>query len=211
MKRKLFRVSSGVLMGAALALMLTVAFAQASVTVTLTPVGGSGVTATATLTAVGNQTTITVAAQGLTPGSTTDSEVHFGTTANPGGIAFDLGNLVAGADGTATATTTINASLASLQDGNHFLHLHVLNAEGAVLATGDIPMAAAVATATPAVTAVAATATPSATAVAVTPTAAALPSAGEDPGSGFPIGLPAAAAAAAVALVAGLFLIRRTA
>ncbi|HEX2986584.1 MAG TPA: hypothetical protein VHS06_00185, partial [Chloroflexota bacterium] len=194
--------------------------AQATdLTVTQTPVGGSGVTATTTLTAVGNQTTITVAARGLTPGSTTNSEVHFGTVANPGAIAFDLGNLVAGADGTATATTTVNASLASLQDGNHFLHIHVLNAEGAVLANGDIPMAAAVAaatpsvvTATPAATAAAvATATPSATVVAVAASPAALPSAGEDPGAGSQAGLPGiVAAAAVVALLAGVVLRRRT-
>lgn len=172
------RLVLGAMLGALLALSLTIASAQGrTVTVTENTVDASGVTATVTLTEQGSQTMITVSAQGLTPGSSNENEVHFGTCANTGNIAFTLSPLVGSANGTAAVSTTINAPLASLQDGNHLLHIHATNAAGAVLACGDIPMAAAAATATPAATspAVAATATPAATAVAAMATPMATP------------------------------------
>jgi hypothetical protein len=146
--------------------------------VAISPVGGSGVSATANLTAAGNQTDVTVSFAGLTPGSTNETEIHFGTCANTGGIEFSFPNVVANAAGTASLSTTVNASLASLQDGNHLIHTHLTNAAGNVLACGNIPVAA-VATAT-AVPSASATAVAAATAVA-TATPAALPVTG-DPG-----------------------------
>jgi len=203
-------VPSGLLLCIAPALSIPVALAQGDVTVTENSVGGSGVTATATLTAVGNQTSITVSARGLTPGTENMNQVNFGTCANTGGDAFILSNLMAAADGTATATTTINATLASLQDGNHLLHIHrgAGAQEGAIVACGDIPVAAAAAAATPAAAAtatpaVAATATPAAT-VTVTASPTALPKAG---GPVVPL-IPAAALGAA-ALGLGMLFRRR--
>jgi hypothetical protein len=171
--------------------MSAVALAQGGdLTVAISPVGGSGVSATANLTAAGNQTDVTVSFAGLTPGSTNETEIHFGTCANTGGIEFSFPNVVANAAGNASLTTTVNASLASLQDGNHLIHTHLTNAAGNVLACGNIPVAAvamatathaAVATATPAAMA-SATAVAAATAVATaTATAVALPVTG-DPG-----------------------------
>jgi hypothetical protein len=146
-----------------------VAFAQGGndLAVAVNSVGGSGVSATANLTAAGAQTDATVAITGLTPGSTFETEFHFGTCANTGGIAFSFPTVVANAAGNASASTTVNATLASLQDGNHLIHIHVTNAAGNVLACGDVPVAAvAAATATPMETAATATAMPVATAVA---------------------------------------------
>ncbi len=175
-----FRLSYlvGAALGAvALILQASVAFGQSGsdLVVTISPVGGSGVSAIANLTAAGNQTNITVSATGLAPGSTNETEIHFGTCANIGGIAFAFPVVVANSSGNATLSTTVNASLASLQDGNHLIHIHVASAAGAVLACGNIPVAMAAATATPAATA-AATAPAVATVVAAaTATPAALP------------------------------------
>jgi hypothetical protein len=162
----------------------TVAFAQnGDAAVTLSPVGGSGVTATATLTAAGNQTSISITATGLAANSAHTWAIGMGTCANRQGDAFDFADLTAGANGTASATDTATATLASLQDGNHNIHIHTnTDATSAVVACGNIP-AAAVATATPAAMAsVTAVATAAATAVAsATATPVSLPVTG-DPG-----------------------------
>jgi hypothetical protein len=212
--------SVAVLASASLLIMASaVALAQGGdLAVAISPVGGSGVSATANLTAAGNQTNVTVSFAGLTPGSTNETEIHFGTCANTGGIEFSFPNVVANAAGNASLSTTVNASLASLQDGNHLIHTHLTNAAGNVLACGNIPAAAvamatntAVATATQAAVA-SATAVPSASATAVaaatavaTATPAALPVTG-DPG--LPV-LPLIIVGAAV-IVSGFALGRST-
>jgi hypothetical protein len=227
-KHQFVRFPLGAVFGAFLALSVVLASAQGNdLSVSLGSVGGSGVTAAATLTASGNQTVVTVSAQGLTPGSTNENEIHFGTCANTGGIAFTLSNLVPGANGTATTTDTINATLASLQDGNHEMHIHMTSAAGTVLACGNIAQAAAVAAASPtaAATATAARATAVATATAaaatVTPVAqatvagatavatttatpAALPATG-----GLPLPIAPASALGAAAFAFGYYLRRR--
>src|SRR6516164_1976798 len=95
----------------------TVAFAQnGDASVTLSPVGGSGVTATATLTAVGSQTSISITAAGLAANTSHAWAIGNGTCANRQGDAFDFFDLTSGANGTASATDTAAATLASLQD-----------------------------------------------------------------------------------------------
>ena len=206
MRLRLSHLGAATLCALALVLNAAVAFGQTGndLTVTVSPVGGSGASATVTLTAAGNQTNVALSATGFTPGTSNESEIHFGTCANTGGIAFSFPNFVADAAGNGTVSTTVNAPLATLQDGNHLIHIHLTSAAGNVLACGDIPMAAAAAaTATPVATATAvaaATATPMATAVAaaaatatpmataaaaVTATPAALPVTG---GPGIPLG-----------------------
>jgi hypothetical protein len=154
-------------------LALTVAIASAQgggdLSVTLNSVGGSGASAVATLTAAGNQTDVTITASGFAAGTSNEPEVHFGTCANTGGIAFSFPTFTANAAGQGTVSATVPISLATLQDGNHLFHIHLTSAEGNVLACGNIPVAAVAATATPAATAVAvatsvATATATATA-----------------------------------------------
>jgi hypothetical protein len=169
-----------------------VAFAQnGDATVSLSSEGGSGVTATASLTAVGNQTSISITAAGLPANTSHAWAIGNGTCANRQGDAFDFFDLTSGAGGTASATDTAAATLASLQDGNHNVHIHTnLSANSTVVACGNIPAAAvatatqvAAATATPAAVASAtAVSTASATAVAAaTATAVSLPVTG-DPG-----------------------------
>lgn len=176
-----------------------VAFAQSGdATVTLSPVGGSGVTATATLTAVGNQTSIAITATGLAANSQHTWAVGNGTCANRQGDAADFSDLTAGTNGSASATDTAAATLASLQDGNHNIHIHAnLSANSGLLACADIPAAAA-ATATPAAAATAVptgVATASATAVA---TAAATAVAGA---TATPVSLPATGGAPILPLI----------
>ncbi len=167
---KRLKYLGGVLLVLSLILALAgVVSAQQTVTVPINPVAGSGVSGTATLTAVGNTTTVSLSVSGFAPNTSHATHIHTGTCANPGGIVIDLPTLTADASGAASATATVNASLASLMDGNHIIQTHVTSGAnfGAGVACGDIPVTA-VAAATPAATVAvaAATATPAAVAAA---------------------------------------------
>ena len=144
-------VSAGAALVVALALSLTVAFAQdEGVTVTLNPVDGSGVSGTATVQAEGDRTRITVSASGLAPGSQQTAIFGFGTCANIGfpALQFSVGDLVAGADGTATTSATVAVDLdVLLQNGPN--QVHIATATAPNIACGDVPAVAAAATATP--------------------------------------------------------------
>ena len=122
-------------------------FAQ-QVTIQMNPVAGSGISGTSTLEAVDGQTMVTVTLSGMAPGSERQGHIHTGTCANLGPIVIPLPNIIAGADGTGTVTATVNASLASLQDGNHVVNFHedislVTALPGPTVSCGDIPLAAA--------------------------------------------------------------------
>lgn len=125
--------------------------AQAPVTVSMTASGGSGVTGSAVLTPQGSQTQVVVTIQGAPPNGTHVNHIHNGTCAQQGGIAFPLADLKVDANGRATATSTVNATLASLQGGANYVNAHA----GAALPSpgiscGDIPRAGAAAPAAPA-------------------------------------------------------------
>lgn len=89
------------------------AAAQAPVNVTMNPTGGSGVSGTAQLTAVGQQTQVVVTIRGGTASGAHVNHIHTGTCANQGGIVHPLTDIRTDASGGGSATSTVNAPLAS--------------------------------------------------------------------------------------------------
>ncbi len=92
----------------------------------LTPQNNSSVTGNATLNFMGpGVLQVQVMVSGLAPNSTHPEHIHAGTCEAGGGITIPLENLTAGADGTATSTTTINGPpwLAVLSRG-WFINVH---------------------------------------------------------------------------------------
>jgi plastocyanin len=110
----------------------------------LTPQNNSSVTGNATLSFMGpGVLQVQVMVSGLAPNSTHPEHIHAGTCEAGGGIIFPLDNLTAGADGTATSTTTINGPpwLAILSRG-WFINVHqgpTMEGSGATsISCGDI-------------------------------------------------------------------------
>jgi|GEM_PF-6686087 len=108
------------------------------ITVPISPVAGQQAHGTATLKSGPgtNQYTVTVTMDGLSPGQHPE-HIHQGACPNPGAIAVPLTTLNAGADGKASATTTVNGQLSSVTDGQHSINVHQPNL--AQVACGTIP------------------------------------------------------------------------
>ncbi len=205
-----------VLVGLALALPV-LAFAAApaqtnSTTITLNAENNSGETGTAVLTDLGNnQVKVDVTVSGEPAGASQPMHIHNGQCGpNLGGVALPLTPLVNG-----KSTTTVNASLASILDGNHAINGHKSAQEVNVFVfCGNLTAASAAANATStstATTAPAVAATTAPTMAAATPAATstvtpgALPTTGGDAGSLIPL----VAALGLLALGAGL-MVRRS-
>ncbi|MCX9012245.1 MAG: plastocyanin/azurin family copper-binding protein [Candidatus Methanoperedens sp.] len=112
--------------------------------VLLTPQNNSSVTGSATLNFTGpGILQVQVKVSGLAPNSVHPEHIHAGTCEAGGGITFPLNNLTAGADGTATSTTTINGPpwLAVLSRG-WFINVHqgpTMSGSGATsISCGDV-------------------------------------------------------------------------
>jgi uncharacterized protein (DUF2126 family) len=112
--------------------------ATAALTVPISPVAGQQAHGDAILRAGpgANQYTVTVTMEGLSPGQHPE-HIHQGVCPNPGPIVVPLTTLNAGANGRATATTTVNGSLSSVTDGHHSINVHQANL--AQVACGTIP------------------------------------------------------------------------
>ena len=117
------------------------ASAQEVVTVSMAattgPDGGGDQTGSVTLTAMDTQTVVVVSIDPSPDGATVEQpgHVHAGTCATLGGVEYPLTNIVNGA-----STTTIDATLASLQTGAFSINIHKSGAEIGVYAScGDIP------------------------------------------------------------------------
>lgn len=130
-----------VLVGFALVLILAAAIAgrdtvvaQESITVNLGPGRDASQPGTAVLTAQGNQTLVVINIQPGEAGVGQPAHIHLGSCPEVGSVAFPLTNVVDG-----TSTTTVNATLASLRDGNHSINIHKSEAEaGVYVACGNI-------------------------------------------------------------------------
>lgn len=119
---------------------------QETVTVALGPTegpaGGGDQTGTATLTAAGDQTEVVVSIDPSPEGAEVEqpAHIHAGTCGdNLGAVEYPLTNVVDG-----SSTTTVDASLASLQTGDFAINVHKSGEEiGVYVSCGNIPAAAA--------------------------------------------------------------------
>jgi hypothetical protein len=101
------------------------------------PVGGSDVAGEVILTARGDQTEVYVSLTGLTEGGHAN-HLHEGSCAAEGGISHPLDELMADADGVATATTVLNVSIEELADGHYFtVHAEDDDTIGAAVGCAD--------------------------------------------------------------------------
>ena len=136
-----------ILLGVIVAIaMINVAAAADSLTVNLSPVGSSGISGTATLTANGDNTDVVVNLTGSPSGASEPIHIHTGQCgATLGGVKYPLKNVEGG-----TSTTTVNATLASLETGGFAINAHesAANIKNYV-ACGNIPAMAAAATSLP--------------------------------------------------------------
>ncbi len=125
------------------------AAAQETVTVTMSaatgPDGGGSQTGTVTLTASGSQTEVVVNIDASPDGAEVEqpAHIHSGTCDNLpgslGAVEYPLTNVVNG-----TSTTTVDASLDSLQTGDFAVNVHKSGTElGVYVSCGNIPAAAA--------------------------------------------------------------------
>lgn len=110
----------------------------------LTPQHGSSVTGSATLNFMGpGVLQVQVTVSGIVPNSIHPEHIHAGTCEAGGGIIIPLNNLTAGADGTATSTTTINGPpWLSVPGRGWFINVHqgpTMEGSGATsISCGDI-------------------------------------------------------------------------
>ena len=86
------------------------------------------ITATATFAqgSAANTTVVTITATSLTtPNSGHAAHIHTGTAcAVNGPIAYPLNDVIFDANGKGTSTTTVNAALNTINDGNHYVNVH---------------------------------------------------------------------------------------
>ena len=111
--------------------------------VTMNPVGTSGVSGQAMFTGQGAQTMVMVnlTAQG---NSTHSGHIHTGTCDAPGAVVVPLQDVTL-ANGTGTASSTIEVPLATVMNGQHIVQYHQGQGDsaGAPVVCGAIPSAAA--------------------------------------------------------------------
>jgi hypothetical protein len=142
------RIVLVVIFAAALALVLprpivaniTGTATNGNVVIQLGALSGSGQTGTATLTStIDNKTQVVLQISGEPPGAEEPAHIHTGTCKklNPK-PAYLLENVVGGA-----STTTVNASLVSLETGHFSVNVHQSTANiGTYVACGTIPATA---------------------------------------------------------------------
>ena len=121
-KRMIARVGVAVVAGLTLLLssMVSSALAQGvGLTLTFQPGRDATQPGTVTLTPQGAQTMVVINVAPGTAGADQPAHIHDGTCPGVGAVAYPLTNV---SDG--HSTTMVNASLSSLQDGNHSINIH---------------------------------------------------------------------------------------
>jgi LPXTG-motif cell wall-anchored protein len=119
---RLFLVTG--LVGALVLALAGTALAQTAARATMNATGGSRITGAATLTAQGAQTMVVVRVTGAPANSTHVNHIHVGSCEAEGGIAYPLTDLQTNAQGTATASTMVNATLATVLASRHYVNVH---------------------------------------------------------------------------------------
>jgi LPXTG-motif cell wall-anchored protein len=129
------------ILGAILAItMFNVVYAADTVTVNLDALNSSGISGTATLTSNGDTTTVVLNVTGEPSGGSEPVHIHTGQCGPTlDGVKYPLKNVEGG-----TSTTTINATLASIETGGFAINVHESAANiSHYVACGNIPAMAA--------------------------------------------------------------------
>ena len=114
------------------------AMASMPTTVSLMSVGGSTATGQVTVTPAGGGSQVSVQLSGLAPGEH-PGHIHTGTCEALGDVVHPLPVVTAGADGSATADTTLAAASESFMDGQHVIAYHgTAENPGAPVACGQL-------------------------------------------------------------------------
>ena len=130
--------------GLALAILLlsvgpVAAQALSAALATIRPVAGQAVSGSAVLTDAGGETTmVVVMVSGLSPNTTYINHMHSGSCVQPGGIVYPLTDLLGDAQGRASATTNVNATLDALVRESFSLTIHAANSPSSSIACGAI-------------------------------------------------------------------------
>src|SRR5262245_41060008 len=99
--------------------------APAGATAEIRARGAVAVAGTATFAAAGTRTVVVTRVSGLAPNATYLSHINAGVCGTRDrGIAFALTELRSDATGQATARTSVDAPLARILDGGHYVNLH---------------------------------------------------------------------------------------
>jgi LPXTG-motif cell wall-anchored protein len=112
------------LVGVWLAALGGTALAQTAARAALNPTGGTRVMGASTLTAQGGQTAVVVRITGAPANSTHVNHIHTGSCEAEGGIVYPLTDLRTNAQGEGMAVTQVNASLATILAGRHYVNVH---------------------------------------------------------------------------------------
>lgn len=102
-----------------------------------TSVENSGVTADITLTASGEQTTVNMHVNGAPANATLPAHIHSGTCENKGPAVAPLDSVRTDATGMGMLNSTVSLPFATVNNGQHFVQLHLPNGQPA--ACGNIP------------------------------------------------------------------------
>jgi len=106
--------------------------------VRLSPVGdNSAASGWAWVTPYMDKLIVTVLVTGFEPGSAHANHIHRGTCTN-GPVVYPLTQLVANADGVATATTLVSPDMAAMMADSYFVMGHVNPTGGAGIVCGDM-------------------------------------------------------------------------
>jgi hypothetical protein len=98
---------------------------------------GSGLSGESTLIEDSGRLTVTVSLDGDDSGTARPAHIHSGTCDSPGPAVHPLDNVVDG-----SSETVLEATLSSVQDGNHSVDVHASAADiDTDVACGDIPLA----------------------------------------------------------------------
>jgi hypothetical protein len=107
--------------------------------VDMRPVAGSNVSGEASITGDAQNTQIMVQLTGGQPGDK-QGHIHQGRCDNIGPVAFPLESVNVQAGGTGSSTSTVNAPMTAVMDGNHLIAYHEAGGNpGAPVVCGDIP------------------------------------------------------------------------
>jgi len=111
-----------------------------TVLVSLSPVGTGTASGEASIRQDGARVAVQLSLRDAPPQESLAAHIHTGSCAAQGGVAFPLDPVITDGEGLGTSVTFVDAPIATLADGNHYVKAHSPGeTPGAPIACGDIP------------------------------------------------------------------------